>query len=146
MSEKIISPTVRLVSSQGLPILDVKYKSNELGQRYCIFKRYDENIKTKDDREKLVESWARVRFASALLGVRLFDLIEIADAIDARIDAFISTPEGQKAQEEVDATGVPFSVGDITVSVFDHVTGEIVDLTVGAYIAPRQEEWNDVEA
>lgn len=122
----ILSPTEVICNKHGEKMLTLKFRHD---WHHVIFQRWEENIET-DDREKLKVVWVLLLDKARRVNYAVFDHKELAESLNSAL---------QKMKKNLDEIKSGCSE-DVSITMFNHATNSIVDLTIGVSIREKSEQ------
>ncbi len=122
-------PNIEWKNASGDVFFKLKRKE-DWGPIYYVFEKNLELL-SDEERTRFDAGWDLISMVASKAGFKLFDYVEIIEAVEAQIKIVLESEDGKRAMAEADETGELVLVRDVDISVFDHGTGRITSLTIG---------------
>ncbi len=117
-------------------------RKEDFGPTYYVFEKNLEFL-SDEERTRFDVGWDLISMVAGKAGFKLFDYVEIMEAVEAQIKKVLKSEEAERAMAEADETGEVVLVRDVDISVFDHGTRRITSLTIGISVPAGASE--DIE-
>jgi len=128
----LMHPNMEYSTKSGEVFFTMK-RNDEWGPTYYIFD-LNEEVLSDDEKTKFKEAWSIIKMGAKVCGIKLFDSVEIKEALQAKIKEVMTSEDAERDMAETDETREIILVRDIDISLFDHGTGRVISLTLGVSV------------
>jgi len=130
----LMHATMVFKNKDGETVFSMKRK-DDYDSLYYIFEK-NEDIMSSEEKEKFAQAFELIAMGAATRGIPLYDSRELMDGVAGKMQVLLRSKETVRALKEADKTGEVVLVRDVDITVFDHGTGRINNLTVGISVPP----------